>query len=381
MIRIFRTNILRTCEEGKEKGIKLHSVISEKGENIMLMDADNLLGLELEDGWKVIEKIKKKPEDTGGHFSVGYIAENDTKKAFVKAIDFSSASQNADPLKAAQNILDAYIFERDLLLKCERNKLSKIVMPLGHGRYITGGRSPFDDIYYILFELAAGDIRKQLNIAKYFDLAWVLRSLHNTAVGLEQLHRQGIAHQDLKPSNVLVFGKNFKVGDLGRASDREVKADHDQYQVPGDRTYYPFDAFYRVSHYSDFSLRYATDLYLLGSLVFFLFLKLSLTELLITELKKTDLMKNLTGSDFYADLPYFQIAIDSVMKRLDEEIKKYSNRTSTMLMPLVKMLCELDPKKRGHRRNVSTGINQYSLERFISNFDIIAKYAEYKIYE
>jgi serine/threonine protein kinase len=347
----------------------------------MLMDADNLLGLELEDGWKVIEKIKKKPEDTGGHFSVGYIAENGTKKAFVKAIDFSSASQKADPLKAAQSILDAYIFERDLLLKCERNKLSRIVMPLGHGRYMTGGRSPFDDIYYILFELAAGDIRKQLNIAKYFDLAWVLRSLHNTAVGLEQLHRQGIAHQDLKPSNVLVFGNQFKVGDLGRASDEAVKAEHDQYQIPGDQTYYPFDAFYRISHYSDFSFRYAIDLYLLGSLVFFFFFKLNLKELLITELLQRDLMKNLTRSDFYADLPYFQMALDSVMQRLDVEIRKYSNRTSNMLMPLIKMLCELDPNKRGHNKNVSTGISQYSLERFISSFDIIAKYAEYKIYE
>lgn len=347
----------------------------------MLLDAEDLLGLELNDGWKVIEKIKKKPEDTGGHFSVGYIVVKETKRAFMKAIDFSSASKDLDPLKAARSILDAYIFERDLLLKCERNKLSKIVIPIGHGRYGTGGTSPFNDIYYILFELAAGDVRKQLNKMKYFDLAWILRSLHDTAVGLEQLHRQGIAHQDLKPSNVLVFRDTFKIGDLGRASDRAVKAEHDQCQVPGDRTYYPFDTFYRVGHYSDFSFRYAIDLYLLGSLVFFFFLKLNLKELLITELKRKDLMKNLTQSDFYADLPYFQMALDSVMQRLDEEISKYSSRTSMMLMPLVKMLCELDPIKRGHNQNVSTGLNQFGLERFISRFDIIAKYAEFKIYE
>ena len=59
---------------------------------------------------------------------------------------------------------------------------------------------------YIVFELASGDIRAEIERLPNFDLAWCLRSLHNATVGVQQLHSKDIAHQDIKPSNVLVFG-------------------------------------------------------------------------------------------------------------------------------------------------------------------------------
>jgi hypothetical protein len=66
---------------------------------------------------------------------------------------------------------------------------------------------------------------------------------------------------------------------------------------------------------------------------------------------------------------------------LYNEIQKYSPELSKEIIPLVRMLCEIDPKKRGHTTNRQMNINQYSLERFISSFDLIVKKVEYKFYE
>jgi len=343
--------------------------------------AESLLDMTLEGGWKVIEMVKKKPEDTGGHFSVCYLVEKNKRIAFLKAIDLSDASKQTDAISALNQMTTAFIFERDLLYKCKGKHLSKIVMPLDHGQVILSEQSPFFNVYYIIFELADSNLRNQIAKMQVFDLAWILRSLHNTAVALEQLHKNGIAHQDLKPSNVLIFKKESKVGDLGRSSDINTPSTNDKYTVPGDCTYAPFELFYGFNSKNVFQLRYASDLFHLGSLVFFYFLHMNLQEIIWLQIKKHDISKNLTRTDFYADLPFFQEGFTYALNVLSNEIKRYSNDLCKNIIPLVKMLCEIDPFKRGHIENRRTNLNQYSLERFISSFDLLAKKAEYKLYE
>ena len=54
--------------------------------------AENLIGVVLKDGWSIIEKISKHPDETGGNFSAQYIAQNDCgEKCFLKAIDIEKA--------------------------------------------------------------------------------------------------------------------------------------------------------------------------------------------------------------------------------------------------------------------------------------------------
>jgi serine/threonine protein kinase len=343
--------------------------------------AESLLDMTLEGGWKVIELIKKKPEDTGGHFSVCYSVEKDKKKAFLKALDLTDALQHPDFVSAVNNITTAFIFERDLLYKCKEKHLSKIVTPLEHGQVSFLGQPSFNNVFYIIFEMADANLRNQIARMKIFDLAWILRSLHHTAIALEQLHRGGIAHQDLKPSNVLIFNKESKIGDLGRSSDVTNPSMNDKYIIPGDKTYAPFELFYGINSIGDFKFRYASDLYHLGSLVFFYFLHVNLQEVIWAEMINHDFVKNLTKNDFYADLPFYQKGFTYAMLILDNEIQKYSPELSKEIIPLVRMLCEIDPKKRGHTTNRQMNINQYSLERFITSFDLIAKKAEYKFYE
>lgn len=87
---------------------------------------------------------------------------------------------------------------------------------------------------------ADGDVRNHLAVAEKIELAWLLRSLHHVATGLYQLHSARVAHQDLKPSNILVFDKKLsKVSDLGSASIREVPSPRDEAPFAGDSTYAP----------------------------------------------------------------------------------------------------------------------------------------------
>jgi serine/threonine protein kinase len=343
--------------------------------------AESLLGMILEGGWKVVELIKRKPEDTGGHFSVCYLVEKDKRKAFLKALDLTDALQQNDFVSALNNITTAFLFERDLLYKCKEKHLSKIVTPLAHGQVSFPGQPSYNNVFYIIFEMADSNLRNLIARMKIFDLAWILRSLHHTAIALEQLHKSGIAHQDLKPSNVLIYNKESKVGDLGRSSDVNTPSINDKYIVPGDKTYAPFELFYGINSSGNFQFRYASDLYHLGSLIFFYFLHVNLQEIIWTELIKYDLVKNLTQKDFYADLPFYQKGFSYALIILKDEIEYYSATLCKEILPLVKMLCEIDPEKRGHITNRQMNINQYSLERFISRFDLLAKKAEYRYHE
>ena len=349
--------------------------------DILSNPAEALLGMTLEDGWKVTEIVNKKPEDTGGHFSVCYIVEKDKQKAFLKALDLSDALQQTDFVDAVNQITTSFIFERDLLYKCKENHLSKIVTPLTHGQVSFSGQPSYNNVFYIIFEMADSNLRNQLAKMGVFDLAWILRSLHNTAVALSQLHKSEIAHQDLKPSNILVFKKESKVGDLGRSSDKNSPSANDKRKIPGDRTYAPFELHYGFYTSSDFQLRYASDLFHLGSLVFFYFTHANLKELILTYICSHDLQKNIGLLDFYSDLPFYQEGFTYALDILNKEIQSIYPKFCDEIIPLVKMLCEIDPKKRGHIQNRKINIDQYSLERFISSFDLLAKKAEYRYYE
>jgi len=153
----------------------------------------------------------------------------------------SIAFQQEDWPRALEDLLKAFNFERTLLAQCKDKRLRRIVMALEDGTVqVPGNLEDFGKVPYLIFELAEGDIRKEVGKWQTFDVAWALRSLHQSAVGLEELHLAGIAHQDLKPSNVLVFPvEGTKVSDLGRASQMGASSPNDGFAIPGDRGYAP----------------------------------------------------------------------------------------------------------------------------------------------
>lgn len=336
--------------------------------------ADSLDGLDLGNGWTVLEKITRKKISTGGHFSVGYRVQNKNgKEAFLKALDFSAASQTPDPARALQSLLEAYNYERDLLTNCKERKLSRVMTPLLDGSVNIQGFGIYSPVYYLIFELASGDVRDVLDGFQSFDLVWCLRSLHNVAAGIQQLHGVGIAHQDVKPSNVIVIGNNeSKIGDLGRASLAGKPSPHDLYSIAGDRGYAPPDLYYSDTGVDGFEKRFLADLYLLGSLFFFYFVQTSAVQALRSKLQGSIL----GNKSFKQDLPDLQHAFEQTIADLRPAVEKLSKEIADDILELVKQLCDPDPTKRGDPAWKGSVVPKYDLQRYISKLDLLSKKVE-----
>ena len=204
-----------------------------------------LEGIALKNEWKAVKRLERSESSSGGAFSCGYLAERSNgEHGYLKALDFfSRLSEKEDPARILAPLLDAFNFERDLLNKCRNSRLSRVVTALDDGSVTVPNLPPPATVQYIIFELAEGDIRKQMEKADQLDTAWVLRSLHHLALGLQQLHSMNVAHQDLKPSNTLLFDdlKTSKLADLGRAAAKGIEPPHYDFPVAGDWSYAPLE--------------------------------------------------------------------------------------------------------------------------------------------
>lgn len=343
---------------------------------------DCLKDLKLKEGWRVKSIIHKHPQGTGGNFSVGYLVVNkDGRKAYLKAIDYSAAFENPDPPRALQALTTAFNFERDLLAKCKDRRLRRIVIALDSGTVkVPGILGLSANVSYIIFELATGDIRSQVAQWQEFDVAWALRSLHHSAVGLQELHNAHIAHQDVKPSNVLVFPiVGSKLSDIGRASYMGTASRNDNLQIAGDIGYAAPEQQYGWQPFTDFSSRFLVDNYHLGSLIFFFFLACSATHAISLKLSKKHL-KQFTHTDFIKDLPYIQQAFQEALDELSSSTNVKTGRLSQEIVMIAQQLCEPDPMRRGDPKVLALKhVPQYDLQPYISRFDRLARTAELKI--
>jgi serine/threonine protein kinase len=343
---------------------------------------DCLVGLDLKGGWHVESIRHRHPKGTGGSFSVGYlVVNNDGHKAYLKALDYSAAFEHPDPPRALQDLTTAYNFERDLLEKCKDRRLRRIVLPLDSGTVkVPGILGLLANVSYIIFELATGDIRREVAEWQEFDVAWALRSLHHSAVGLQELHATHIAHQDLKPSNVLVFPiVGSKLSDIGRASYMGNPSQNDTVPIAGDIGYAAPEQFYGWHLSTDFPSRFLVDNYHLGSLVFFFFLDCSATQAIRLKLSKKHL-KNFTNTDFINDLPYIQQAFSEALDELSTSVKVKTEELSEEIVMIAQQLCEPNPNFRGNPSVLAAKhIPQYDLQPYISRFDRLARTAELRL--
>lgn len=334
-----------------------------------------LEGRTLKTGWEVLEKTKIKPGGTGGNFSVCYIVKKDNQIGFLKAINtLSFLKAGEDLLKAQTDMLVTYNFEKEILTKCKNKNLSKVSKLLEASfenieGYIIQG------VYYMIFEKANSDVREHLSFTNLVDNAWKLRSLHNIATGIKQLHSIDISHQDLKPSNVLVYDKKIsKVGDLGRALSEELNAPHSVFDFSGDPRYAPPEVFHKYVLPDWKDKVFSIDCFLLGSMATFYFTGQSMLALLGSKINPSI---NITTLDFENALPYWINAFDEALIVVKDHIEDIEDQNK--LLEAIKMLCYPDPRKRGHIKNLKSVGNKYQMERFVEVFNLLARKAEYKI--
>jgi serine/threonine protein kinase len=348
------------------------------GRDILL----RLEGLAVEDGWTVGTLVPKQKDQTGGCFSEGYQCTHESgREGHFKAIDLHEALSQPDLLAALLRLADGAQCEQELLGKCKR--MDRVVTMLSYSTIrAVHGTSLTIPIPYVIFERANWSIQNIAQARARPTHEWILRTLHQVATGLMQLHTAGIAHQDLKQSNILDFAgeQGVKLSDLGRAVDRARSVWYDAHPWPGATAYAPPEVAYGF-HQAEFNARrFASDMYLLGSLATVLFIGVPLNALLYQELpqqfRPTIFGGPYTGT-FESVEAHLHDAYDQIMGKVADCIPATAPYRD-QIVTFIRQWCNPDPRRRGHpvtRDEHAKAGNIYFLERYVSSLPNLARRA------
>lgn len=338
-----------------------------------------LEGRELPNGWKVGALRVPAADATGGIFSVTYpVSKPDGTRGFMKVLDLGLALTQPDTVDALFALTSQFRAERDLCMACGERRLSKVVTAIDSGEIRLPEFGLLSSVSYIVFEMATHDVRRALSIHDEIDVVIRLEYLHNIAMGLRQLHGIRVAHQDLKPSNFLVFpdGSNGraqgKLADLGRAYQADRPVAIDGLILPGDRNYAPPEQLYGHEVPDERDRRYGADLYQLGNMASFLFLARTMNSMMGQALDP-QLHWGAYGDSYHSVLPYLQEAFSRVMVDVDAALTSPGGRE---VARIIRYLCEPDYSRRGHpaARRQKHG-SPHALDRVVSDLDLAARRA------
>src|SRR5579862_5496308 len=338
--------------------------------------AENLAGRTIGDTWLVVERISlSETGSTGGFFSIPYKVKNvkSGQVAFIKVLDVVKAlsrygEHGVGVAETMSRLGSAHIFEVALMDACREKKLNRIVNALDSGEFpleITPiGKIGFP---YLIFELGDGDTYAIIQAFTKLDHAWWFHTLHQVAVGLKQLHSIDIAHQDIKASNVVFFGQeNAKLADLGRAVRRGVHSLNDERLVAGDGRHAPPECYYNYTTPDWAERHFSTDLYLLGSLAFVAFARVSMTYAIFARVPPEFLPQNSQGRPYNDVIPALTNGLAKVLAEIRGEVPE---PLRDLFFATLQQLCHPDPCKRGHPHNHQMAHGQrFSTERYISAF-------------
>jgi serine/threonine protein kinase len=326
--------------------------------------AAELLGHTI-NGWFVKEKLNMS-NSSGGNFSCGYIITNATyESAFMKALDYSRAFNNppSRQVDVLSSMINAYRFERDLLVECSTKRVRNVIRLLDSGEYQQDASWPYA-VAYLIMEKADRSARDILTLNASLDTIWALKSLHGIAVAIESLHKVNIAHQDIKPSNILFFENEntSKIGDVGRASSLSTVSDHDSLDTAGDKLYSPFEQLYGYTDSDWKKRRYNCDIFMFGNLIMTYFNGTSITTSTLQVLSANHRPQN-WKDDYFAILPYLENSFNTVVGSF---VSLPDQKLRNELVGMVSELCHPNPLLRGDRKG---GLPTYSLTRYISKLD------------
>jgi len=249
--------------------------------------AKELSGYTILERWKLLNLLHESPPESGSNFGVGYVALDEKEKVerFVKVVDYRAQLADISQLTA---MLQLAKFEVDMHKYCLR--MSKVVKMVDHGQLFF--RTP-EGVEYsflvLILERGVGDIKGHVDFLPNQSPYWKLWVLRDIGLALTQIERGSLAHNDVKPSNVIRFASdgtkhNIKLGDVGRVVTRTGTGPYDGHEWAGDYRYRPIENLYGWSE-PDFQDRHtAADAYMLGTLMCFLFVGVSLTERVVNSL-------------------------------------------------------------------------------------------------
>jgi eukaryotic-like serine/threonine-protein kinase len=332
--------------------------------------------------WQVLEKIERTEKNYGGLFSVGYRARNAATGdfAFLKATDLDLLTEEEgssfDRMAAA---IKMHGFERKIVEHCKGNNMDRIVTPLDFGDTVmVGANGVKEPLFWITFEWADSDGKMHRTRVQKYDFVWVAKAMHNLAIAVSQLHQASICHNDIKPSNVLVFKEYLqKLGDLGRAISPDFECPHSLEVCLGDPRYASPELLYQHQsiNLGDLRWRKANDLYLLGSVGYFFVTGTMLSPTILSQMQSDHRPFSLDGGwgdGFESVLPHWRSAhakaIGLLESSLPEGLLALSKDYGQEFVVAISQLTEADPCIRGHPSEAANG-QSYSVQRYISLFD------------
>ena len=341
--------------------------------------AERLAGMNLKDGWVVGEKLPtgRRGGGTGGFFSVSYSVTNGKQQAFLKAFDIfkpiAKAVEHGQPFTTALLAqLQAYEFEAQLHTICANSNMRRIVKILTHGQVdvaLVHGEQ-FGTVPYMIMELAdGGDVRSYIHNSPDFDTSLQLHYLRDVVSGINQLHKAQIAHQDLKPSNVMIFSETgAKIGDLGRASKQNSHGLFDTLNIAGDKAYAPPEQIYKLPLENWLDKRQRCDLYQFGSLISFLFFGVTFNTILMDRLPPELVPIEWGGksSSYDQALPFLLELFNETLTQWKESLPDW---LADDLIAIINQCGNPDYRVRGIQKKPDTLQNSLGLDRLVSKLD------------
>jgi len=193
---------------------------------------------------------------------------------------------------------------------------------------------------------------------------------HGICVGLMQLHSSGVKHQDLKPSNILMFsGDTSKIGDLGRATTGTG-----MFSTPrhwGGSGYVPVEFYYGYAETDQEAQKRGADFYMLGGILAYVVSDVHIYGMVMGKVPDAFHPKKMQGG-FLQALPALRTA---TFEAIDEVTAVVPPKIRNDVKELLLWLCEPDPKRRGHPKTLNEAGNRFSLERIVTIADRVAKKA------
>lgn len=321
--------------------------------------------------WVVGEKRRKTEEDNSGAFSSCYcVTHVETgKAAFLKALNFQYATKATGTglsIDRIHELTSNFIYERNLLDLCSGKSMRRVVRALDYGEYSED--MEMLAVPYLVFEMADSSLKKKVVTENPPSLSWKLEVFHGALVGLSQLHAVKIAHQDLKPSNILIFGEaHSKIADLGNATMMGNESPHEN----GDWSHAPIELFYGHRSPSWETRRYGADFFMMGGILSYLISQTNFLSLLNCHLEPSHRFDRYRGS-YEMVLPYLEASFSISLKTVLQDVPEYLRKD---IESILKELCHPDPDKRGSRNFLNKSYPQFSLQPYISKVNRLSKLA------